>query len=232
LESVQLLAPIPKPEKYLALGGNYRSHRAESAAAAQAAKSGQIWFNKQVGCITGPFDDVWKPAGSQKVDYEGELGVVIGRRCRDTGIDAALDHVAAYCVCNDVSIRDWQAQAPTATLGKSFDTHGPIGPWLTTSDGFGGHPDLMLRTWVNGGLRQQARTSDMVADIAEMIVELSMKCTLEPGDVLATGTPAGIGKAMNPPTFLQVGDVVKIEIERLGTIENRIVAAPRRNERA
>ena len=223
LTAVRLLAPIATPQKFLAIGGNYLSHRGESAAAAQAASAGQIWFNKQVGCIADPFGSVLKPEGTDQLDYEGELGVVIGRRCRNVAAEDVARHITGYLVCNDVSVRDWQAQSPTATLGKSFDTHGPIGPWITTFDEVGIKPDLAIRTWVNGELRQDARTSEMCFSVAEMVSHVSSRCTLEPGDVLATGTPAGIGKAFDPPRYLNAGDLVSVEIELLGRIENRIV---------
>lgn len=226
LTKVRLLCPMMGARKYLGLGGNYREHRRESAAAAQAGQFGQIWFNKQISCLHDPFGDVWIPRVSQQLDYEGELGVVIGRPAFGVKASQAAAYVAGYLVCNDFSLRDMQARSPTHTLGKSFDTHGPVGPWLTTVDEVGSAPDLALQTLVNGQIRQQSRTSSMIASIGEMIEELSAAFTLQAGDILATGTPAGIGKAMNPPTWLRPGDVVRVEIEGLGHLENRIVAQP------
>jgi 2-keto-4-pentenoate hydratase/2-oxohepta-3-ene-1,7-dioic acid hydratase in catechol pathway len=129
-------------------------------------------------------------------------------------------------VCNDLSVRDWQLRAPTATLGKSFDTHGPTGPWLVTPDEVGDPESLRLRTWVNGDLRQDGNTSELIFKCNQMIAELSTVFTLEPGDILATGTPAGVGALMEPPCYLKAGDVVRVEIERLGHIENRVILEP------
>jgi 2-keto-4-pentenoate hydratase/2-oxohepta-3-ene-1,7-dioic acid hydratase in catechol pathway len=156
------------------------------------------------------------------VDYEGELGVVIGKRCRHVPAEKARDVVAGYTVINDVSVRDWQWRVPTWTLGKSFDTHGPMGPALVTTDEIDDPHDLLLQTFVNGDLRQHARTDDLIFDCWSMIAHLSTVFTLEPGDVLSTGTPAGVGFALNPPQWLQAGDVVRIEIEGIGTLENPV----------
>lgn len=223
LTDVRLHAPIDDPQKYLGIGMNYAEHAAEAAAAGIPTPANQLWFNKQVTCITGPTDDIVKPAISDELDYEIELGVVIGRRCRHVPVDDARSVIAGYLVANDVSVRDWlQKRSPTFTLGKSFDTHGPIGPWLTTDDEIEDPLDLHMRLSVNGEVRQEARTDDMIYDIYAQIAYLTQVFTLMPGDILATGTPAGIGA----PTgrFLRVGDVVRGEIEGLGVIENRVVA--------
>lgn len=225
LSAVELLAPIPRPAKFLGLGGNYRDHRSESKAA-RSNGDRQIWFNKQVSCVNGPYQPVLKPGGSDELDYEGELGVVIGKRCRNVRAADAPDVIFGYLICNDISVRDWQTRSPTHTLGKSFDTHGPIGPWITTSEEVD-ISDLALRTYVNGVVRQDARTSDMIFTIGEMIEELSSAFTLEPGDILATGTPSGIGKYMTPSGYLEVGDTVRVEIEMLGFIENQVIAERR-----
>ena len=226
LAELQLAAPIPAPRKFLALGGNYQSHLAEAAKVNVARGPGQTWFNKQVTCVRGPYETIWKPAISEQLDYEGELGVVIGARCRAVRAADWRRIVAGYVVVNDLSVRDWQMRAPTHTLGKSFDTHGPFGPWLTTADEIDDPHALHLQTFVNGQKRQSASTADMIHSIGEMIEELTSCFTLEPGDVLSTGSPAGVGGLMTPPAYLRVGDVVRIEIDKLGAIENRVVAEP------
>jgi len=228
LQDVQLCAPITAPQKFLALGGNYASHLAEASKVGISRTAGQVWFNKQVSCIAGPHDAVHKPWVSDQFDYEGELGVVIGRRSRHVRAEDAISVIAGYVVVNDMSVRDWQLRAPTHTLGKSFDTHGPFGPWLVTRDEISDPHALRLRTWVNGELRQDASTSQMIHRIEAMIVELSTAFTLEPGDVLSTGSPAGVGGLMDPPRYLQVGDLVRVEIEGVGAIENFVVAEPGR----
>ncbi|MDB5517537.1 MAG: 5-carboxymethyl-2-hydroxymuconate Delta-isomerase [Tardiphaga sp.] len=226
LADVQLCAPIPAPRKFLGLGGNYASHLAEAAKVGVVRGAGQVWFNKQVSCVTGPYDPVHKPRVSEQFDYEGELGVVIGQRCRHVRPENAEAVIAGYVVVNDMSVRDWQMRAPTHTLGKSFDTHGPFGPWLVTRDEISDPHILRIRTWVNGELRQDGNTSQMIHRIGAMVVELSTAFTLEPGDILATGSPAGVGGLMEPPCYLRPGDVVRVEIESIGAIENRVIAEP------
>jgi 2-keto-4-pentenoate hydratase/2-oxohepta-3-ene-1,7-dioic acid hydratase in catechol pathway len=222
LSGVKLEAPIHDPQKYLAIGMNYQAHAEESAAAGVPIPTSQLWFNKQVSCINGPFDPVDLPKVSTKVDYEAELGFVIGKRCHDVPEADALSVVAGYLVCNDVSARDWQFRSPTFTLGKSFDTHGPIGPWITTSDEIADPQDLMMTLWLNGEQRQKSSTGDMIYDIRAQIAYLTTVMTLEPGDLIATGTPSGVGVATE--RFLRDGDVVRVEVEGLGAIENRFVA--------
>jgi 2-keto-4-pentenoate hydratase/2-oxohepta-3-ene-1,7-dioic acid hydratase in catechol pathway len=164
------------------------------------------------------------------LDYEGELVVVIGRRARHVPRERALEYVAGYMVGNDVSVRDWQLRSPTTTIGKSFDTHGPIGPWITTTDEIPDPDKLQLRTLVNGEPRQATSTGEMVFSIPEQIEHLSTAFTLEPGDLLFTGTPEGVGLLMKPPRYLTVGDRVRVEIDGLGAIENEIVAEPTQPE--
>ena len=201
---------------------NYQAHADEAAAAGHPIPTSQLWFNKQVSCITGPFAPIDLPRVSDKLDYEAELAVVIGTRARHVAEADALSVVAGYMVCNDVSVRDWQARSPTFTLGKSFDTHGPIGPWITTADAIADPQALMMRLTVNGAERQHSSTADMIYDIRRQIAYLSTVMTLEPGDILATGTPAGVGIASG--MFLKVGDVVRVTIDGLGAIENIVVA--------
>jgi 2-keto-4-pentenoate hydratase/2-oxohepta-3-ene-1,7-dioic acid hydratase in catechol pathway len=225
LPNVHLEAPVLRPRKFLGLGGSYASHLKE-VAHIMAPPKHQIWFNKQVTCVNGPYDDIHLPKVSNTLDYEGELAIVIGARGRDVRGPAVRQMIAGFTVCNDVSVREWQLRAFTATLGKSFDTHGPIGPWMVTPDELPNVHNLFLRTWVNGELRQDGNTSDLIYRFGEMIEELTTVFTLEPGDILATGSPAGVGGARQPPVYLQSGDVVRVEIEGIGHIENRVVPQP------
>jgi 2-keto-4-pentenoate hydratase/2-oxohepta-3-ene-1,7-dioic acid hydratase in catechol pathway len=218
LDHVRLAAPIGDPQKYLAIGMNYKAHADEAAAAGIPVPKSQLWFNKQVSCISGPYDAIELPRASDKIDYEAELAFVIGTRCRRVSADAARGVIAGYLIANDVTARDWQFRSPTFTLGKSFDTHGPIGPWITTDDEIAEPHALTMRLTVNGEERQRSSTGDMIYDIYEQIAYLSTVMTLEPGDLIATGTPAGVGIASN--RFLADGDTIRVEIEQLGFIEN------------
>ena len=222
LSDVKLEAPVQDAQKFLGIGMNYRKHADEARLAGIAIPQSQMWFNKQVSCINGPFSPVVKPDVSDKMDYEIELGVVIGKRCRHVKASDAAAVIAGYLIVNDVSARDWLHKSPTFTLGKSFDTHGPTGPWLTTADEISDPLNLDMKLYVNGELRQHSGSGDMIYDIYSQIEYLSTVMTLEPGDILATGTPSGIGA----PTgrFLQPGDVMRLEIEGLGHIENQVVA--------
>ncbi len=221
LSQVKLAAPIDDPQKFLAIGMNYVAHANEAAAAGIPIPKSQLWFNKQVSCINGPYDTVQVPKASDKVDYEAELAFVIGQRCRHVSAQDARKVIAGYLVCNDVTARDWQQRSPTYTLGKSFDTHGPIGPWITTDDEIDDPHALTMWLTVNGEERQRAGTGGMIYNIYQQIEYLSTVMTLEPGDLVATGTPSGVGVASN--RFLKPGDVVRVEIESLGAIENRFV---------
>jgi 2-keto-4-pentenoate hydratase/2-oxohepta-3-ene-1,7-dioic acid hydratase in catechol pathway len=225
LSSVRLEAPVLRPRKFLGLGASYGSHIKEVAHIMPPPKH-QTWFNKQVTCVNGPYDDIDMPRISHTLDYEGELAIIIGARGRNVKGSAVRQMIAGFTVCNDVSVREWQMRAFTATLGKSFDTHGPLGPWIVSPDELPNIHKLSLRTWVNGELRQDGNTSDLIYRFGEMIEELTTVFTLEPGDVLATGTPAGVGGARQPPEYLKIGDVVKVEIEGIGHIQNRVVAQP------
>ena len=222
LDSLRLGSPIPRPPKFLAIGLNYSDHVAEAKLETPKLP---VVFTKQVTCVTGPYDDVHLPRASSLLDYEGELGFVVGRRCRHVPRARAHEVIAGYLVADDVSVRDWQLRVSQWTMGKSFDTHGPLGPWLTTADEIDPGA-LALRTWVNGELRQSSNTKHLIFDCAAIVEYLSTSFTLESGDVVVTGTPGGVGGAMQPPQFLKVGDVVKVEIEGLGAIENRVVAEP------
>jgi len=223
LGEVELLAPVPNPRKFLAIGINYADHIRETG---REAPTFPVFFNKQVTCITGPHDPIQVPRVSSDVDFEGELGIVIGRRCRQVPAERAHEVIAGFLVVNDVTVRDWQYRSPTWTLGKSFDTHGPTGPWITTPDEVGDPQDLRIRTLLNGETMQDASTAEMIFGCAEQIATLSTACTLEPGDLVSTGTPAGVGVARTPPVFLRAGDTVRIEIDGVGTIENPVVDEP------
>jgi 2-keto-4-pentenoate hydratase/2-oxohepta-3-ene-1,7-dioic acid hydratase in catechol pathway len=172
----------------------------------------------------GPFDAIEFPAVSQDLDYEAELVVVIGKRCRNVPQARVAEAIFGYCVGNDVSVRDWQKRTPQWTIGKSFDTHAPFGPWITTADEVN-TSSLGIRSFVNGEQRQSSNTSQMLFDCAAQIEHLSQAMTLEPGDLIYTGTPAGVGMAHNPPVYLKPGDVVRVEIDGLGAIENRVEPA-------
>jgi 2-keto-4-pentenoate hydratase/2-oxohepta-3-ene-1,7-dioic acid hydratase in catechol pathway len=223
LDSVRLAPPILRPPKFLAVGLNYADHVAE--AGLETPKLPTI-FNKQSTCVAGPTDPVHMPRVSSALDYEGELGFVVGRRCRHVPREHAHEVIAGYLVVNDVSVRDWQLRIPTWTMGKSFDTHGPIGPWITTADEVGDPHALRVRTWVNDDLRQDSSTKNLIFDCFTIVEHLSTAFTLEPGDVVATGTPGGVGIARKPPRLLSIGDVMRVEIDGLGTLEYRVVAEP------
>ncbi len=223
LPDVKLEATILRPPKFLAVGLNYADHVAE---AGQETPKLPLIFNKQSSCVTGPTDPIHLPRASHVLDYEGELGFVIGRRCRHVSRDDAPDCIAGYLAVNDVSVRDWQLRTPTWTMGKSFDTHGPIGPWIATSDELPDPHQLRLRTWVNDELRQDSNTKELIFDCFGLVEHFSTAFTLEPGDVVATGTPAGVGIGMKPPRLLQAGDVVRVEIEGIGELRNPVIDEP------
>ena len=221
LQGMHLLAPIERPGKYLAIGMNYAKHLEEADKLGVARAKHQTWFNKQTTCIAGPYDDI-DPGVTEKLDYEVELAAVIGAPAKGVSAAEAPAHVFGYCVANDVSARDWQFHTPTFTMGKSFDTHGPIGPWIVTADEVADPHALSLRCMVNGAVRQHSNTGAMINDLWSQIAYLSTAFTLETGDLIATGTPEGVGVGMDPPSFLRPGDVVRCEIDGIGAIENRV----------
>ena len=221
LSDVKLVAPLRRPGKILGIGLNYKAHVEEGG---RDLPKHQIWFNKQHNAINGPNGDIEMPSVSEALDYEGELCFVVGRRCRHVPKERAHEIIGGYMVGNDVTVRDWQKRSPTMQMGKSFDTHAPTGPWIVTPDEVGDPQNLNIKTWVNDELRQDANTSQMLFDIGDQIAHLTQAFTLDPGDIIFTGTPAGVGFAADPPNFLKVGDVVRVEIENVGTIENRVVA--------
>ncbi|TAJ73457.1 MAG: FAA hydrolase family protein [Phenylobacterium sp.] len=213
---VRLLAPVTRPGKIFAIGLNYADHIAESGV---AAPEHQVWFAKAATAANGPFDPIAIPPGGY-VDYEAEMVAVVGVGGRNIDRDAAADAVFGYCVGNDATERAWQHRTPQWTLGKSFDTHAPFGPWITTADEAGDPHALAIRGLVNGEMRQESNTRHLVFDVWDQVTHLSQAMTLEPGDLIFTGTPGGVGAAMKPPRFLKDGDRVRIEIEGLGAIEN------------
>ncbi|HVA06531.1 MAG TPA: fumarylacetoacetate hydrolase family protein [Acidimicrobiales bacterium] len=220
MDAVRLRSPVTDPPSILAIGMNYKAHVAEMG---REPPEYQYWFNKQRTAIAGPGDPIVLPPVSSMVDYEGELAMVIGRRCQYIPAERAMQVVAGFTVINDVSARDWQWRTPTFTVGKSFDSHAPCGPWLVTTDEVGDPGDLSIRTWVNNELRQDARTSDLIFSCADMISYLTTAFPLEAGTVIATGTPAGVGAGLSPPQFLADGDVVRIQIEGIGELSNPVV---------
>jgi 2-keto-4-pentenoate hydratase/2-oxohepta-3-ene-1,7-dioic acid hydratase in catechol pathway len=219
LSSVRLAAPVA-PRKFFAIGLNYADHVAESGL---PTPEHLTVFIKAGSCVNGPYDPIQRPLVSDCLDYEGELGFVIGRRCRHVRAQDAASVIAGYLIVDDVSVRDWQIQTPQWSLAKSFDTHGPIGPWITTPDELGDPHTLGIRTYVNGDLRQQSSTDQLIFDCFKQVEILSQACTLEPGDVIATGTPSGIAAAMEGRPWLRPGDRVRVEIDGLGALENEVV---------
>jgi 2-keto-4-pentenoate hydratase/2-oxohepta-3-ene-1,7-dioic acid hydratase in catechol pathway len=228
LDLKRLAAPLFRPGKFMGIGMNYMDHVDELRRKGDPVPdiSNQTWFNKQTTSIVGPYDPVHLPSVSEQLDFEGELAVVIGRRCRHVASGDASKVIAGYMVTNDVSVRDWQRKSPTATLGKSFDTHGPTGPWITTADQVPDPEALAIRTTVDGLVMQDGNTAQMIHGIAAQIAYLSQVVTLEPGDIIATGTPHGVAVGRTPPPWLRAGQSVRVEIDGLGYIENRVIAEP------
>jgi acylpyruvate hydrolase len=222
LEEVRLAAPVPRPSKIIGIGLNYRDHAAETG---QELPAKPTVFAKFPTTLTGPYDPIVLPALSNSVDYEGELGVVIGRQARFVSEGEALSYVGGYLAVNDVSARDVQGWTSQWTLGKSFDTFAPTGPFLVTAAEVPDPQNLEIETRVNGVVMQHSNTANMVFTVAALVSQLSAVMTLEPGDIIATGTPSGVGAAQDPPRFLRDGDVVEVEIERLGCLRSPVVAA-------
>ncbi len=221
LGEVRLGPPILDPSKIICIGLNYRDHAEEVGAAAPASP---MFFAKFANSLVGPTDDIEPPIDTAQVDYEAELAVVIGRPGRYIAADDALSHVVAVMAFNDVSARDLQLANGLWTGGKAVDTFGPCGPWLVTIDEFDDIQQLGLRTRVNGVTVQDGTTSNMIFGVADTIAFLSRIMTLEVGDVIATGTPAGVRKAHGPGTYLLTGDVVEVEVEGVGVLRNTVVA--------
>ena len=229
VSDVQLEAPLPLPRRNLwCVGRNYHAHAKELSASVfkdndANPDSWPIVFTKVPECVVGPFDNVLVPLGvSDAIDYEAELAVVIGTGGKNIARADAMKHVFGYTVVNDVTARDVQMRHQQWDMGKSFDTFCPMGPWIVSADEFDG-TKTRVRCWVNGELRQDGPTENMIFDIPTLIETISRGITLYPGDVIATGTPAGVGMGMTPPRYLKAGDVVRVEIDGLGAIENKFV---------
>jgi 2-keto-4-pentenoate hydratase/2-oxohepta-3-ene-1,7-dioic acid hydratase in catechol pathway len=220
IDQVELVAPC-QPSKVVCVGLNYVEHARELK---MELPDEPILFLKPPTAVIGPNAEIAYPLSSHQVDYEGELAVVIGARCRRVPRERARDVVAGLTICNDVSVRDWQKRTPTMTMGKSWDSHCPLGPYLVTLDEISNPQELHLETRVNGEIRQHACTDEMVFDCWDLIAHISTAFTLEPGDVISTGTPAGVGMAMSPPRWLCPGDRVTVEIERIGVLSNPVAA--------
>jgi 2-keto-4-pentenoate hydratase/2-oxohepta-3-ene-1,7-dioic acid hydratase in catechol pathway len=220
INDVKLLAPIPRPGKVLGIGLNYADHIAESGLDKPME---QMWFSKPATAIAGPHDPIRLPRVSEQLDYEAELVAVIGKRCRYATEAEARAAIFGYCVGNDVSVRDWQFKTSQFMLGKSFDSHAPHGPWIVTSDEI---DPLKLNIFcrVNGETRQSSNTSHLIFDPVAQVQYLSQVMTLEPGDLLFTGTPGGVGAGFKPPRWLRAGDIVETEISGIGMISNHVVA--------
>jgi len=219
----RLTAPVVRPPSFLAIARNYDTHIKELG---HDRPEFQTWFSKQPTCVVGPDASIEVPAVSSCVDYEGELGMVIGRRCRHVPADRATEVVAGFTVVNDVSVRDWQWRSPTMMMGKGFDTHGPTGPCIVTADEVDDPQRLGIRTRVNGELRQDGNTADMIFTCAQMIEHLSSAFTLEVGMLISTGTPAGVAAGEDPPRWLTAGDKVTVVIESIGELTNVVVDEP------
>ena len=221
LTSVRLEAPVQRPGKIFAIGLNYADHIAECK---METPQRQVWFTKAQTSVNGPYDDIEIAKGTMTNDYEVELVAIIGKGGKHVSADDAAGTIFGYCVGNDVTERMWQHGGPQWSLGKSFDTHAPMGPWIVTADEVGDPHSLGLRCFVNGEQRQNSNTEHLVFNIWSQIEHLSVGMTLEPGDCLFTGTPGGVGAAMDPRQFLQPGDIVRCEIDGLGHIEGTMVA--------
>lgn len=219
LGQVRLLAPIRRPGKIMAIGLNYADHIAESN---MGTPEHQIWFSKATTAVNGPYDPIQVPKASRSLDFEAELVAVIGQGGRHIAKADAAGAVFGYCCGNDATVRAWQHRTSQWVLGKSFDTHAPFGPWITTADEVDPHA-LSIRCLVDGEVRQDSNTRNLVFNVWDQIEHLSQAMTLEPGDLIFTGTPGGVGAAMQPMRFLKQGERVRVEIEGLGALDNPCV---------
>ena len=226
LSDVNLKAPISRPPKIIAIGLNYSDHLEEVKAAGREIDKPEVpmIFNKQSLSANGPYSEVHDPSVSEMLDFEGELTIVIGKKCRHVAKEDAHKVIAGYTIANDFSVRDWQLRVPTFTIGKSFDTHCPFGPAIVTPDELTDPHNLDIKTFVNGEERQSSNTKHLMYNCFDLVEHLSTAFTLEPGDLILTGTPGGVGVVEGK--FLKQGDVVKVEIAELGYIENKIIDEP------
>ncbi len=223
LDQVRLLPPVPTPEKVICVGLNYVDHAKEGGS---PIPQEPVVFCKFPTAVRADGDDIVLPPSSTEVDYEAELVVVIGLGGRHIPREQALNHVAGYCCGNDISARDWQLRKPGGQwlLGKTFDSFAPIGPVLVTSDEVSRPGNLQIQLRLNGQTMQNSNTSQLIFPVEELIAYVSNVCTLKPGDILFTGTPAGVGCTRKPPVFLKPGDLMEVEIEQLGILRNTVVA--------
>ncbi|MDA9704459.1 fumarylacetoacetate hydrolase family protein [SAR86 cluster bacterium] len=221
LSEIEFLPVIERPGKVLAVGLNYKDHAKETGM--DLPKVPMI-FTKQSTSVLGHQGEIHKPKVSDAVDYEGEMAFVIGKKCRHVSKEDALDVIAGVTICNDVSVRDWQIASPTFTMGKSFDTHCPIGPYIVTMDEISDIHNLKIKTYVNDELRQDSCTDQLIFDCFDLIEHITKAFTLEPGDIIATGTSSGVGVVLGK--YLEPNDVVRIELENVGTLENKVVLEP------
>jgi 2,4-didehydro-3-deoxy-L-rhamnonate hydrolase len=220
-EGARIGAPINGARQFIAIGLNYRRHAAEFG---MPIPKEPLMFNKALSCIQGPNDDLVRPEGSERMDWEAELAFVVGVKAQRVTRENALSHVVGYCLANDVSERDWQANRSGQWVkGKSFDTSGPLGPWTVTADEIPAPQAIPITLAVNGAVRQKSNTSDMIFTVAEILSHLSQFMTLLPGDIVVTGTPEGVGAGRKPPQFLKPGDVVELEGAILGSQRQRVV---------
>ena len=222
LADVKLLAPVPRPGKIICVGLNYRDHARETG---QAIPEEPVLFSKFANSVVGPGADVVVPPEAEKIDYEAELAVVIGRRASAVPTGEALDHVAGYACANDVSARSLQFRSSQWLLGKAIDTFLPLGPFLVTPDEVPDPQALGIRCLVNDEVLQDSNTGEMVFGVADLVSFASRTITLEPGDLLVTGTPSGVGMAKDPPRFLNPGDRMRVEIDGLGQLDNTVRAS-------
>jgi 2-keto-4-pentenoate hydratase/2-oxohepta-3-ene-1,7-dioic acid hydratase in catechol pathway len=219
ISEVSVLAPIRRPGKIFGIGFNYADHLVEAGVERPVH---QVWFAKAATATNGPFGQIQRPLVSSALDYEAELVFVVGKSCRHVSIERANVAIFGYCAGNDVSVRDWQLRTGQHTIGKSFDTHAPFGPYITTADEVDSC-DLGIRSFVNGQKRQDSNTKHLIFNCAAQLSHLSQVMTMEPGDIVFTGTPGGVGAAMHPPSYLKAGDRVRVEIDGIGYLENEIV---------
>ncbi|GAC1394602.1 MAG: fumarylacetoacetate hydrolase family protein [Ktedonobacteraceae bacterium] len=220
--SVELGPPVPDPDKIICIGLNYADHANEAGLAQTEVP---VFFAKFRNALVGPSAPIVLPRVSREIDYEGELAVVIGQRCKDVSVSVALEYVAGYSVFNDVSARDLQMQTSQYMAGKALDTFAPMGPGIVLASDIPDPQTLLLTTRVNGQVVQHASTATMIFSVAKVISFLSSLMTLEPGDIIATGTPSGVGFKRTPPLFLHDGDVTEVEIEGIGQLRNPVMQA-------
>ena len=221
LSEIEFLPVIERPGKVLAVGLNYKDHAKETG---MDLPEVPMIFTKQSTSVLGHQGEIHKPKVSDAVDYEGEMAFVIGKKCRHVSKEEALDVIAGVTICNDVSVRDWQIASPTFTMGKSFDTHCPIGPYIVTMDEISDIHNLKIKTYVNDELRQDSCTDQLIFDCFDLIEHITKAITLEPGDIIATGTSSGVGVVLGK--YLVPNDVVRIELENVGTLENKVILEP------